>query len=70
MVSEKNINILDKHSEIYNKIKEFKGKDFGVLIISKNEGITTKIKFCNNEIKTDFHDKGLPAEQTTCLHIR
>ena len=44
MVNEKNINILDKHSEIYNKIKELKGKDFDVLIISKNQCITTTIK--------------------------
>ena len=70
MVNEKYINILDKHSEMYNKIKELKGKDFDVLIISKNECITTTIKFYNNEIKIDFHDKGLPAQQTTCLHIR
>ena len=70
MVNEKYINTLDKYSEICDKIKELEGKDFDVLVISKNECIITIIKFCNNEFETDFHDKGLPVEQTICLHIR
>ena len=29
--------------------------------------MTTKTKTYKNEIKTDFHDEGLPPEETPCL---
>ena len=67
MVNEKNENILHKCSEVKNEKKELIVKDFDVEVIQWNKYIATILKSFNNEIKTDFHDEGLPPEQTPCL---
>ena len=51
--------IMNKYSEIWDRIKWFIGKDLDVEVFHKNKYITTKIKPYKNEIKTDFHDERL-----------
>ena len=59
--------MLNKYLEILDRIKKLIEKDFDVELICKNNYIIAKIYSCNNEIKTNFHDKGLPLEQIPYL---
>ena len=67
MMNEKYGNILNKDSEILDKIKRFIRKDLDVDVIHKSKWITANVKPYYNEIKTNFHDEWLPPEQTPCL---
>lgn len=52
----------NKYQKTSDTIEELIGKDFGVEIILKSKNIATKIKFYENEIKSDLHDEGLPLD--------
>ena len=67
LVNEKLENIISKYSEIWNRTQKLIGKYLDVEVIHKNIYITTKVKSYKNEIKTVFHDEGLPQEPASCL---
>ena len=47
-----------------NRIKDLIGKYFDVEVIHYNKQKSAKIKPLRDEIRTAFHDEGLPAEKT------
>ena len=50
MVNKKHASILNKYSEIWDKLKELIGKDLRVEVVHKNKDITTTVKSYNIEI--------------------
>ena len=60
----KSKDILNEYAEIWNSIKDLIGKYFDVKVIHYNKYKSAKIKPFNDEIRTAFHDEGLPAEET------
>lgn len=56
--------ILNEYAEIWNGIKDLIGKYFDVEVIHYSKYKSAKIKSVNDEIRTAFHDEGLPAEET------
>ena len=60
LVNQKHKSILNKYLEIWDKIKEHIGKNLHSGVHHKNQ--TSKVKFCNNEIKTDFHGERILIE--------
>ena len=65
MPEEKHEDILCKHSEIRNKIKDLIVEDLDAEVIHNNKYISITIKSCGEGIRTDFHD-GLLHEKTQC----
>ena len=60
----KNKDILNEYAEIWNSIKDLIGKYFDVEVIHDYKYKSAKIKDFKDEIRTAFHDEGLPAEET------
>ena len=60
----KNKDKLDEYAEIWNRIKYLIGKYFDVEVIRYNKYKSAKVKPFKDEIRTAFHDKGLPAGET------
>ena len=60
----KSKDILNEYAEIWNGIKDLIGKYFDIEVIHYNKYKSAKIKPFNDEIRTAFHDEGLPAEET------
>lgn len=59
---------IDKHSQIWDKIKEPIGKDSYVEVFHEEKYRATKISFYNqNKVKINFHNEGLKPEQTPYL---
>lgn len=56
MIEKKHGDVFSKHSEIWNRIKEFIGKDSDFGVIQNDKFISAKIKSQKDEIKTDFLD--------------
>ena len=53
-----------KFYEMWNKVKQLMIKDIDVAVVHDDKYIPPKIKSYGNEIKTDFHNDGLPPEKT------
>ena len=49
--------LLIKYTEIWNKIRDLINKKFDSEPVYNNKYINTKVKLCNNNIKTSFHDE-------------
>ena len=60
----KSKDILNEYAEIWSDIKDLIGKYFDVEIIHYHKYKSAKIKPFNDEIRTAFHNEGLPAEET------
>ena len=60
----KNKDILNEYAEIWNSIKDLIGKYFHVEVINYDKYKSAKLKPFKDEIRTAFHDEGLPAEET------
>ena len=60
----KNKDILNAYAEIWNSIKDLIGKYIDVEVIHCNKYNSAKINPFNYELRTAFHDEGLPVEET------
>ena len=49
--------LLIKYTETWNKIRHFINKKLDSEPVYNNKYINTKLKLCNNDIKTNFHDE-------------
>ena len=69
LVSDKKI--LEKYSEIWNKIKRLIKKEFNSEPVYNDKYIKTKIKIDNDKVHTDFQNNRIPKdnEYCACLYV-
>ena len=49
---------------MWNRVKILIGNDFDIEAVYDGKYVATKIDVCKDEIRTDFHDEGLPTGKT------
>ena len=64
LVSDKKI--LEKYSEIWNKIKSLIKKDFNIEPVYNDKHIKTKIKIYNDRVYTNFQHNKIPKDYEYC----
>ena len=59
--------ILEKYSEIWNKIKSLIKKDFNIEPVYNDKHIKTKIKIYNDRVYTNFQHNKIPKHNEYCV---
>ena len=54
--------LLEKHNEIWEKVKNIIKKEFDTELVYNEKYLKTKIKSYNGKINTSFHNNKIPNE--------